>query len=442
MTMSSSYLLAQKLPLPTSETLDSDRAELLTAEIGNALRQVLQVWFPRCVDAEYGGFLCDFDYKWRPSGSQVKMLEYQARMARLLARATATAGFECYRPLAAHAFKYLRDILWDRQYGGWYRMLDRAGQPLEASTKHGHGIAYAIGACAAYYELTSEVEALELAKAGFAWIEKVAHDHRHGGYFASYQRDGTRIDSIERNPTHYELRDCIGTPFGYKDANTNADFLETWTDLYRIWPDPLVRERLQEMFHIVRDRMVVPPGSVHMYFLPDWTPVPDFCRYGYGLNVSNILAKASRTPGLGSDSTTAQVIKSIIDTLLRYSWDRSKSGFFHAGSTFGPTPMEDIVVLVRDKFWWPQAEATRALLRAALLYPGDPMDYMLRFNELWSYIANYLIDRKHGGWLLVGRDVSPRRRRPAKAGPWKEPSHEVHSLLECIHLLKSQPAQL
>ena len=79
----------------------------------------------------------------------------------------------------------------------------------------------------------------------------------------------------------------------------------------------------------------------------------------------------------------------------------------------------------------------RALLRMALLYPDDERNYRQRFHQLWSYIKEYIIDERRGGWLWVGKDARPRRWRSAKATPWKEPSHEVHSLLECLRLLRS-----
>jgi cellobiose epimerase len=416
--------------------LAAQAAETLAEELEGALKSILGAWFPRCVDEHHGGFLCDFNYKWKASGPQLKMLEYQARMARLTARVAAHPGLQAYRDFAALGFKYLRDVMWDREYGGWFRMLSRSGDPLEAGTKHGHGISYGIGACAAYYELTSDPASLDLAKKAFAWLEKVAHDDEHGGYFALYQRDGTRITSSEQYPIPNAGRDCIGTPFGLKDANTNADMFEAIADLYRVCPDPALRKRLLEMFDIVRDRMIVPPGAVHMYFQPDWTPVPDFNRYGYGLNISNIIARSCRALAPETDSKTAQVIKSVVDTLLTYGWDRSKGGFFYGGSTFGRTHVEDITVLVDGKFWWLQAEAMRALLGMALLYPDDEMEYLERFKELWGYIKEYMIDWDRGGWLWAGLDSSPRRRKQPKATPWKEPSHEVHSLLECIRLLR------
>ena len=42
-------------------------------------------------------------------------------------------------------------------------------------------------------------------------------------------------------------RDAIGTPIGYKDANTTSDLLKAFADLFRVWPDALLRTRLEEM---------------------------------------------------------------------------------------------------------------------------------------------------------------------------------------------------
>ena len=235
------------------------------------------------------------------------MLEYQARMLRLLSRAAAQPGFGRFREFATHGFHYLRDVMWDREYGGWFRMLDPSGAPLESATKHGHGASYGIDAYVAYHELTSDPEALKLAHEAFQWMEKVGHDPHYGGYFALYQRDGTRINSREQCPIPKLQRDCIGTPLGLKDANTNGDMLETLADLSRVSQLPLVKERLLEMLHVVRDIMIVPPGAVHMYFQPDWTPVPDISRYSYGINTSNILAKAARAPCLEPDAKTLEV---------------------------------------------------------------------------------------------------------------------------------------
>jgi mannobiose 2-epimerase len=410
---------------------------LPSAEIfENALKHHLSAWFPRCIDAEFGGFLCDFSYKWQPSGPQLKLLEFQARTTRLSAQVAAHPGFESYRAFAAHGFRYLREVVWDDQYGGWFHMLDRHGRPLEAGTKYVHGTSYALGACAAYYELTSDPEALDLAKKAFSWLEAVAHDSTNGGYFSAHQRDGTRITSSEQSPTRPAVRDYMGTPFGLKDTNTNGDMLEALVYLDRVCPDVTVKERLKEMFYLVRDRIMVAPGIAHMYFQPDWTPVPDVAQYAETLRKANILASSAVALGLSGDPGTAQVVKSVVDNLLRFAWDGPNGGFFFAGSAFGPTYVGETWIFVKKKFWWAQAEGLEALLMLALLYPDDEMDYSRRFTSLWSYIRKNMIDWRRGGWYEVGRDRFELRRRP-KATMWKDASHETHAMLECIRMLRA-----
>lgn len=402
----------------------------------DALKHDLSAWFPRCIDRIWGGFLCDLNYNWKPSGPQLKLLEFQARTTRLSAQVAARPGFESYRAFAAHGFRYLREVLWDDQYGGWFHLLNRQGRALEGGTKYVHGISYALGACVSYYELTSDPEALDMAKRAFSWLEAVAHDHTHGGYFSALQRDGTRITSSAQSFTTAAIRDYMGTPFGLKDTNTNGDMLEALVHLGRVCPDVAIKERLKEMFHLVRDRIMVAPGIAHMYFQPDWTPVPDVAQYAETLRKANILAASAVALGLGGDPKTAQVVKSVVDHLLQFAWDASKGGFYFAGSTFGPTYVGEARIFIKKKFWWAQAEGLEALLTMALLYPNDEMDYLHRFTTLWSYICKNMIDWRRGGWYQVGRDTFELRRRP-KATMWKDASHETHAMLECSRLLKT-----
>ena len=42
-------------------------------------KHVVEPWFPRCIDFDNGGFLCNFDRRWRDTGTDEKLLEFQAR---------------------------------------------------------------------------------------------------------------------------------------------------------------------------------------------------------------------------------------------------------------------------------------------------------------------------------------------------------------------------
>ncbi len=407
----------------------------LRRELETELRRLMGAWFPRCIDRVHGGFLCNFDHRWKPSGPQVKMLEYQARQTLAAARGAAyVPDLVPLREAAVHGFQYLAGPMWDRRMGGWYRQLDRAGTPLEGSNKHGHGMSYAISACVACYRLTRDPDCLEVAKAAFNWLEQHAHDGRYSGYFGFYRQDGTPILSWDQAAAAGPHTDAIGTPIGFKDANTTCDLLRGFADLYRVWPDALLRVRLEELLRIVRDRLVVAPGVMHMYAHPDWTPIPEIVRYAQILRAANHMLPAAEALAGTVDPETTRVAKSMLDTMLRVAWDSDKGGFFLAGSSFGPAYFDDTVIFVRTKCWWAQAEGMRLLTAVARLYPDDAAGYGERVAALWKYVKTYVIDAKHGGWLAAGLDTNPAARKQPKATRWKDCSHEAEGLLDSLLL--------
>jgi mannobiose 2-epimerase len=428
---------ADKLIRAQTDGMSAAMKQLLRNELETELRHLMGVWFPRSVDREHGGFLCDFDHRWRPSGPQSKMLEYQARQTIAAARGARHFPDLTHLPeIAAHGFRYLKERMWDRRYGGWYRMLDRGGEPLEQMNKHGHGSAYAISACVACYDLTRDPDCLDLAKSAFTWLQEHARDNQQGGYFVFYRQDGAPILSRDEGPGLRKIRDPIGTPIGFKDANTTSDLLKCFCDLYRVWPEAALRKQLEEMLSIVRDRLVVAPGVMHMYTHPDWTLLPDLARYGQILRSANHLVGASDVLAGAEDSLTKRVAKSMVDTMLRIAWDRA-GGFYCAGSSFGPANVEDFTIFVRQKVWWIQADGMKALLTMARLQPAGAAEYIIHFVRLWEYVKKCLIDAKYGGWFVAGLDTNPNARKQPKANSWKDSSHEVEALLDSLLMLDS-----
>jgi mannobiose 2-epimerase len=132
------------------------------------------------------------------------------------------------------------------------------------------------------------------------------------------------------------------------------------------------------------------------------------------------------------DSTTAVVVKSMVDNMLVVAWDPAKGGFHTAGGSFPPVDIEGKRLFLRTKSWWPQAEGMRALLALAQMYPADPADYGGHFVRLWNYVRTYLIDARHGGWFQAGIDESPEAKWLPKAFPWKDCSHETEALVEYL----------
>jgi mannobiose 2-epimerase len=409
-------------------------------------RHVLDAWFPRCLDLANGGFLCDFDRNWTSSGPHQKLLEFQARQTLTAADACrAYPGDQRLRDATLHGFRYLRDVMWDGDQGGWYHRMDQTGQPLEAQTKHAHGAAYAIEACVAVYEATGEPTALRLAREGFEWLERCSRDREHGGYFGFLKRDGTIISKPSDCPWKSET-DTIGTEIGLKDANVHSDLVETFVHLYRVWPDGKVAERLAEVVAIVSDKMLVrSTGALHIFVTADWTPVPHMVRAGYQCQTAYRLGLARGT--VGDAVTLRRLAGLLMDHALRYTHDPDCGGHFYAAAGAAPMELHGQNLVVRNKSWWVQMEALKALLALSRLIP-EKGEYLRQFDAQWRYVQRNYFDSDHGGVYAVGLDVVPRWRRqlgarfaPAavttKGDIWKDASHDGRALMYCVATLRN-----
>jgi mannobiose 2-epimerase len=408
-------------------------------------RHVLDAWYPRCLDVEHGGFLCDFDRAWQSCGPQEKLQEFQARQTWMAADAArAYPGEPHWREAAQHGFRFLNDVLWDHEAGGWYHLLDRAGRPLESGTKHTHGFAYAISACVAHYTATGDPAALRLGQEAFAWIDRHAHDARHGGYFGFLRRDGTPILDPAQCPWKSEL-DTIGTSIGLKDLNVQSDFLEAVAMLYEVWPDPCVGERLHEMIAVVGDRMFHPGlGAMYFYVTPDWRPVPHLSQVGYQCQSAYRLMLAGGVTG-GADRTR-DIARRLVDNVVRCAFDGNEGGFYYLAPGALPLELEGRDVRVRLKAWWVQAEALRALIMMHGFFP-DERRYLPPLEATWRYFERHVTDHRFGGIYTSGLDGVARWQRvlggrfapgevTRKGSRWKDASHEGRALLFCMRSLR------
>ena len=420
-----------------------DRAAL-AAEARAALVDLLDAWYPRTVDREHGGFLSRFDHRWRPQEPQEKMIVTQARHVWTTARAAQfLPDDERFLPLAAHGFAFLRDVMWDAEQGGVHWLVSREGTPRPDGNgrllKQAYGNAFGIYALAAYHDASGDPEALRLAQEAFRWLDRHAHDPRHGGYFQFLQRDGT------------PLREGYGTT-PPKDQNSSIHLLEAFTELYRVWPDSVLRSRLAEMLTLIRDTQTVAPGTLTLFSTADWRPVSyrdsaaavreahhhlDHVSFGHDVETAYLMLEAAEALGLDPD-TTLLAGKRMVDHALRTGWDDSVGGFHDAGYYFPDRPG---MTIVRDtKNWWAQAEGLNTLLLMADHFPDDPLRYEERFRTLWRYIDLNLIDHEHGGWYEGGLDRDPDNRLRPKAHIWKAAYHDSRALMNVVRRLEAAEA--
>src|SRR6185437_12966447 len=313
------------------------------------LRQdVLDVWFPRSVDNEHGGFYSVFSREWKPGPSQGKFSVFQGRMTWISSQVVLRRPEmrDRFLPIAQHGLQFLSDVLWDKKYGGFFWGVDDNGaiSPSFGDNKEMYGESFGLYGAAAAYQATKDSKALMLAQREFHWMEEHAHDQKNGGYFELLTRDGKPVQADANGMPPGDTAHGGFIP-GYKSMNTHIHLLEAMSQLYEVWKDDLVRTRLQELLTIVRDKICVEPGVMNLYFTNDWRPIPDHDSYGHDVETAYLMLEAEDVLGVPHDPRTEHMAKMLVDHALAFGWDEKLGGFYGEGTTFGK-PEE------KSKEWW------------------------------------------------------------------------------------------
>ncbi|MDQ2753840.1 MAG: AGE family epimerase/isomerase, partial [Bacteroidota bacterium] len=285
--------------------------------------------------------------------------------------------------------------------------------------------------------------ALNLAKKAFLWLEKHSHDAKYKGYYQYIQRDGTPIQRTAETPSTSDV--------GYKDQNSSIHLLEAFTELYKVWKVPLVKERLGEMLSLIRDTIVTPKGYLQLYFTSQWKPVSyrdssdkviaknhyvDHVSFGHDVETAYLMQEATETLGNKHDTKTLAIGKKMVDHALRNGWDDTLGGFYDEGYYF--KNKNKLTITLPTKNWWAQAEGLNTLLMFSYMYPKDSLRYYNHFTKLWHYVQTYLIDHEHGDWYEEGLDKSPEYKTKLKAQIWKGCYHNFRAMTNCINRLEGK----
>jgi cellobiose epimerase len=431
------------------EILTAKKPEIVDRLHTMLTKDLFEKFYPYILDKINGGFLCNLTYDWRFVPPQDKMIVTQARHVWTPSKA---ARFfpedKRYVQAAKHGFEFLKNAMWDKEFGGFYTMRNVAGRLSEYRNffeeKRTYGIAFAIYALAAYYELTKEKEALDLAIEGFEWIEKHAYDPIGGGYYQFLTRAGKPYGEEEiKASTAYDANEAY-----YKDQNSSIHLLEAYTELYNVWKNDLLKKRLNELLLLIRDTITTEKGYMNLFFDHKWKPISfrhateeersrnyglDHVSFGHDFETAFLMLEASHALGLKDDKKTLNTAKKMMDHAIENGFDESVGGFYDGGYYYDESD-ECTIIFEGKKNWWAQAEGLNSLLLFSRIFPEDPkyFDYFLKELE---YIDKYLLDHDFGGWFEGGTDKEPDLREGMKGHIWKACYHEGRSLMNCIRML-------
>ena len=390
--------------------------EQYKAELEIELQQILEYWQQNTIDEKNGGFFGRINNANEIIQNAPKGSVLNARILWTFSAAFNLTNNEDYLKTAMRAFDYFKNHFIDKEFGGVYWTVDYKGNPLDTK-KQIYALAFAIYGLSEYYICNKNEEAKDLAIELYHVILKYSLDKENGGYFEAFSRDWKEIDDQRLSKKDANEK---------KSMNTHLHLLEAFTNLYRIWIDENLEERITALIFICVSNIIdTKTGHLVLFHDEKWNKRSTVFSYGHDIESSWLLLEAAKITGN----------KSLIDTV------KEQSEFLASNSTDGldndgalwyeyDTVSNE---LIKEKHWWPQAEAMVGFFNAWQITGNDI--YLQRSVKSWQFVKENLKDKVQGEWFW-GIKKDNKIMDEDKVGMWKGPYHSSRACIELITRIK------
>ena len=387
-------------------------SQLKSEVFKNLTTNLLPYWSNRMVDTKNGGFFGRINVRNQVFPDEDKGGILNARILWTYSSAYRILKDTAYLRLATRSKDYIMAHFIDKKYGGAYRSVRSDGEPSD-SRKQTYTQSFFIYGLAEYYRATGDMDALRTAKEIFDLFEKYALDKQSDGYFEVFSRDWHR--------THDML---IGerTINDEKTMNTHLHIMEAYTELYRVWPDKRVGDRLKDLVSIFLDKIIDNKTSHLICFMDkNWKRTSSVNSYGHDIECSWLIFEAA---GLLNDKDLLARVKETSIKIANAATEGVQSDgslIYEKDLSTGRTNNE--------RSWWAQAETIVGFLNAYEMTGNEK--YLDNSMNCWDYTKNHLIDNISGGWFSSVSE-SGAAGKGDKGGFWICPYHNGRMCMEII----------
>jgi len=385
-------------------------------DLENELQNILDFWENKTIDDLHGGFLgqIDNDNKIIPDAPKGSVLT-----SRILWTFSSTYNLiksTDYLKTAERAFKYLRDHFIDKEFGGVYWTVDYKGNPLDTK-KQIYALAFAIYGLSEYYTGSKNEEALRLAIDLYNSILKYSYDEENGGYIEALTRDWKEIDDLRLSNKDANEK---------KSMNTHLHLLEAFANLYRVWKNEKLEEKISELIYIFLNHIIHPETHHLILFFDDkWNPRSQVVSYGHDIEASWLIEEAAKI--IDNEPLLPQVKDQSVNLAIAAS-----DGLDTDGGLWYEYDLEKDD-LIKEKHAWPQAEAMVGFYNAWQITGVER--FLERSLGSWNFIQQHILDKKNGEWFWgIHADNSVMNEN--KVGIWKCPYHNSRACLELIERIE------
>ena len=373
---------------------------------------ILQYWL-KLRDPE-GGFYGEVSANGDVIKDAPRGVILNARIIWAFAAAYRALGRKEYLDAAVWAKEWFLKHFCDHKYGGVYWSVSATGEPLE-DKKQLYSQGFAIYGLSELARANGDKEALNEAVNLFKVVEAKFSDTLYGGYTEALARDFSPLEDMSLS-AHDINAD--------KTMNSHLHILEAFANLYRVWPDPSLKEAVERLLDITCKKVMGEDGHLKLYFKNDWTVLPGAVSYGHDIETSWLMLECAEA--LNDESVVLRVKPYALalglagnegllpDGSMRY--ERLTDGTF-----------DD------SRQWWVQAETVVGNLWL-WKYHGVASGYDVALKA-WDYILKNLVDREGGEWWWAVLPDGTLDKANPKAGFWKCPYHNSRMCLEALRIL-------
>lgn len=389
-----------------------DQLSRLRSEFEEELHRSLLFWIRRMQDPVNNGFYGRIDgcNKLHPQADKAVILN-----TRILWTFSHIANFypdQGYQEMAERAYNYLLQHFDDVDNGGVFWMVDQKGKPVN-KRKQIYAQAFAIYAFSEYYALTRDEESLKKAIDIFQLIEKHSFDKDQNGYLEAFTESWEEIDDLRLSEKDANEK---------KTMNTHLHVLEAYTNLYRVWPNVILKKQLNNLIELFLTQFVQDKAHFGLFFNENWQLKSSEISYGHDIEGSWLLCEAAEVLDDNNliEKCRANALSMVAAVLAK--------GVDHDGAILNEADEHGITD--SDKHWWPQAEALVGFMNAFQI--NREQKYINALEANWTFIKNHLLDYENGEWHWKVDKSGKIQPTEDKAGPWKCPYHNSRAMMELI----------
>lgn len=409
------FVFLAMLPAFVTFSQDDFEKRQLAVEIEQDLKDnILPFWLRYVPDTINGGFYGEVSSKGNGNLLCPKSAILGARILWTFSSAYRLYGVDEYKQLADRIQQYYLHQFVDKRFGGVFWTISPDGG-IHDATKQTYATAFGIYALSEHFRATGSTESLMAAQSLFRTLEEKVHDHAKGGYREVFSRDYTEAN----------IKGIDGRLGPSKTMNTHIHLLEAYTNLYKVWPDPSVKDCLSELISILETHLYdSKTGHLILFCDDDWQNLEPVDSYGHDIETSWLLTEAAEA--LGDEAILSRVRKQALqmtDAALA-SGMRSDGVMIYEKSAHGVNERQA---------WWVQAEAVVGCLNAWQI--SGQRKYYDQVVKTWNYIKTHFVDPKDGEWWRnLDAHGNPNPREP-KVSMWNCPYHNSRMAFEAVRRL-------